>query len=682
MANRLASATSPYLQQHADNPVDWWPWGPDAFAEAARRDVPVLVSVGYAACHWCHVMAHESFEDPATAALMNEHFVNVKVDREERPDVDAVYMAATQATTGSGGWPMTVVTTTDGRPFFCGTYFPPQRVGHVPAFAEVLAAVTHAWRTRRADLEADAGRLAGELARTVVAARAGAEGGDVVDPTVLARALDAARAASDPRHGGFGGAPKFPPSTLLTWLLAHHARTGDPGALAMVRRTLAGMARGGMYDQLAGGFARYAVDATWTVPHFEKMLSDNALLLRVSLHAWRATDDPLARRVAHATARWLVDELGTPEGGFASSLDADSEGREGAFYAWTPEQLRTALGDDDATWAADLLGVTVDGTFEDGASVLQLRVDPDDPARWASVRARLLAARAARPRPARDDKVVAAWNGLAIGALAEAGALLDDPALVDAARRAATLLADVHTRRDGAGDRLVRTSRDGVAGDAPGVLEDHADVAAGYLTLAAVTGEQRWHAAAGRLLRTVLDRFGDGAGGFHDTADDTADPVLAALRRPQDPTDGPTPGGQPAAAAALLAYAAATGSTEHRAAALAALRVPLTFADRYPQAAGWALATAEAVLDGPREVAVVGPPDDPATVALHRAALAATAPGVVVAVGDPAALAPDAPALLRDRPLVDGRPAAYVCRGFVCDRPVTRPADLARALRA
>ncbi|MFS0704769.1 thioredoxin domain-containing protein, partial [Cellulomonas sp. 179-A 9B4 NHS] len=610
MPNRLAAATSPYLLQHADNPVDWWEWGDEAFAEARRRDVPLLVSVGYAACHWCHVMAHESFEDPATAAFMNEHFVCVKVDREERPDVDAVYMSATQAMTGSGGWPMTVFTTPDGRPFFCGTYFPPRRVQQVPSFPEVLAALAAAWRTRRDEVVSSAAGIADALGRRPPAA---ADGPDLVDERVVARALGALGATYDERDGGFGGAPRFPPSMVLEWLLRHHARTGDADALAMARRTLDAMARGGMYDQLAGGYARYSVDATWTVPHFEKMLYDNALLLRVHLHAWRLTADPLDRRVAVETADWLLAELRTPEGGFASALDADSEGREGAFYAWTPAQLRDVLGDDDGAWAADVLGVTDEGTFEHGASVLQRQHEPADVARLDAVRARLREAREQRPRPARDDKVVSAWNGLAVAALAEAGALLDRPDWVDAARRCARLLADLHTRSAPDGDRLVRTSRDGVAGGAPGVLEDYADVAEGYLALSAVTGEAEWSTRARRLLDTVLAHFPDGEGGFYDTADDETDAVLGALRRPQDPTDGPTPGGQPAAAAALVTLAAATGSLEHREAALAALRVPLQLALRYPRAAGWALATAEALLDGPREVAVVGPGHDAGT---------------------------------------------------------------------
>jgi uncharacterized protein YyaL (SSP411 family) len=419
------------------------------------------------------------------------------------------------------------------------------------------------------------------------------------------------------------------------------------------------------------------------------MLYDNALLLRVYLHWWRATGSPLARRVVTETAGWMLRELRTHDGGFASALDADSEGREGAFYAWTPAELERVLGAEDAAWAARMFVVTSAGTFEHGASVLQLPEDPPDADadRLADVRARLLAARERRPRPGRDDKVVSGWNGLAVAALAEAGALLDRPDWVEAATSAARLLVGLHVRpRAGVaggdvapGARLVRTSRDGVAGASAGVLEDYADVAEGLLALWSVTGDTRWFTHAGDLLRTVLDHFPDGRGGFYDTADDETDTVLARIRRPRDPADGPAPSGQAAAAAALLTFGALTGSVEHRAAAEEALREPLRIATRYPRAAGWALATAEAVLDGPREVAVVGPRDDPATAALLAAARAATAPGLVVAVGE-GGTPDDAPALLLDRPPVGGRPTAYVCRGFVCDRPTTDPTELAAQL--
>ena len=709
MANRLAASTSPYLLQHASNPVDWWEWGPEAFAEAQRLSKPLLISIGYAACHWCHVMAHESFEDEETASAINAHFVAIKVDREERPDVDAVYMAATQAMTGSGGWPMTVFATPDGEPFYCGTYFPPRPVGGMASFPQVLEAIAAAWRDQRGELETEAAALRRALAERSVAVAAGAFPSPAALQECLRDALAAISAEFDPARGGFGRAPKFPPSMVLEWLLRHHARTGDDHALAMAERTLEAMARGGIYDQLGGGFARYSVDDRWAVPHFEKMLYDNALLLRVYTHWERATGSPLARRVVEETASWMLRELRTPEGGFASSLDADSEGHEGTYYVWTPAQLREVLGADDGAWAARLWSVTGAGTFERGASVLQQPVDPDpaDHARFASVRARLRTARDARVPPARDDKVVAAWNGLAIAALAEAGALLDRPEWVAAAATAAGLLVDLHlrprraSRAAGAagaaagavgvgapgvpGARLLRTSRAGSAGTSAGVLEDYADVAEGLLALAAVTSDTRWFIYANELLETLLARFADGTGGFFDTATDQTDPVLAQLRRPRDPADGPTPAGAAAAAGALVTFAALTGSVRHRDAAEGALGEALAIATRYPRAAGWGLAVAEAIADGPREVAVVGPAGDPATRALRRAALRGTAPGAVLAVGDPADVARragTAVALLLDRPLVAGRPAAYVCRGFICDLPTTDPDELARTLGA
>ena len=712
MANRLAASTSPYLQQHADNPVDWYEWGEEAFAAARARDVPLLISVGYAACHWCHVMAHESFEDDATAAFMDEHFVAVKVDREERPDVDAVYMAATQAMTGQGGWPMTVFATPDGEPFYCGTYFPPRPMGGMPSFPQVLAAMAAAWRTRRGEVDRSAAGIREALADTGPALAL--PHGAVLDDAAARRAVDTVEAQFDRARGGFGGAPRFPPSMLLEWLLRHAARSGaldadadsphaasGRRALAMAGATLEAMARGGMYDQLAGGFARYSVDADWVVPHFEKMLYDNALLLRVYAHWFRATGSPLARRVVEETATWLLDELRTPEGGFASALDADSPGAdgrpsEGAFSVWSPAQLTDVLGPDDGAWAAQLWDVTPTGTFEHGTSVLQLRSEPDDAVRYASVRARAAAARGRRPRPALDAKVVAAWNGLAVAALADAGVILERRAWVEAATTAAELLVRVHLTRGPAGTRLARTSRDGVAGQAPGVLEDYADVAEGLLALFSASGDTRWVGVAQELLDAVLDRFADGSGGFFDTADDQTDAVLARIRRPRDPADGPTPSGQAAAAGALVTLAALTGSARHRDAAERALTEPLLLAQRHPRAAGWALAVAEALLDGPREVAVVGPRDDPATRALLRAATRATAPGAVVAFGD---APPDARAartdadtrdrqaavavpLLADRPTVDGLPTAYVCRGFVCERPTTDAEALARQLRA
>lgn len=656
MPNRLASATSPYLLQHAGNPVDWQEWGDEAFAEARRRDVPVLLSVGYAACHWCHVMAHESFEDAGVAAVVNARFVAVKVDREERPDVDAVYMSATTALTGQGGWPMTCFLTPDGDPFYCGTYYPREH------FLALLDGVTEAWTQRR-----DAVVQQGASITEAVTRASAHLGPQRIDDDALAGAARQVARSADPKNGGFGGAPKFPPSMTLEHLLRHHARTGGPDALRIVEHTCEAMARGGIYDQLAGGFARYAVDAAWVVPHFEKMLYDNAQLLRVYLHLYRATGSPLAERVARETAEFLRTDLRTPQGGFASALDADAEGVEGLTYVWTPEQLADVLGADDGARAAEVLSVMAEGTFEAGASTLQLRADPG-PDWWAGVRARLAEARSARPQPALDDKVVTAWNGLAIAALAEAGTLLGVPGHIAAARECADLLLGLHLV-DG---RLRRASRGGVVGAAAGVAADHGDLAEGLLTLHQATGEVRWLNAAGDLLDVATARFGDGDGGFFDVADDAE----RLVSRPRDATDGPEPAGQSSLAGALCTYAALTGSPRHLAVAETAVAAAGELARQAPRFAGWTLAVAEALATGPLQVAVVGH-DDEARAALVRVARGAVSPGLVVAVGEPDA--PGVP-LLADRPLVDGRAAAYVCRGFVCDRPVVTTEGLAAAL--
>ncbi|MGW5634662.1 thioredoxin domain-containing protein [Streptomyces sp. NPDC003832] len=674
MPNRLAHETSPYLLQHADNPVDWWPWSAEAFEEARTRGVPVLLSVGYSSCHWCHVLASESFEDEAVAAYMNEHFVNIKVDREERPDVDAVYMEAVQAATGQGGWPMTVFLTPDAEPFYFGTYFPPAPRHGMPSFRQVMEGVRQAWTGRRDEVAEVAAKIVQDLSGREISY------GDARVPgeEELAKALLGLTREYDEQRGGFGGAPKFPPSMVIEFLLRHHARTGVEGALQMAADTCERMARGGIYDQLGGGFARYSVDREWVVPHFEKMLYDNALLCRVYAHLWRATGSGLARRVALETADFMVRELRTNEGGFASALDADSDdgsGRhvEGAYYVWTPAQLREVLGE-DAELAARYFGVTEEGTFEEGASVLQLPQQEGvfDAEKVAGIRERLLAARAERPAPGRDDKVVAAWNGLAVAALAETGAYFDRPDLVEAAVCAADLLVRVHLDEQA---RVARTSKDGKVGANAGVLEDYADVAEGFLALASVTGEGVWLEFAGFLLDHVLTRFVDEESG---TLYDTAADAEKLIRRPQDPTDNAAPSGWTAAAGALLSYAAQTGAEPHRTAAERALGVVKALGPRVPRFIGWGLAAAEAWLDGPKEVAVVGPAlDDPATRLLHRTALLGTAPGAVVAVG--VAESEELP-LLAGRPLVGGEPAAYVCRNFTCDAPTTDPERLREAL--
>ncbi|WP_375155114.1 thioredoxin domain-containing protein [Micromonospora sp. 4G55] len=634
--NRLADATSPYLLQHADNPVDWWPWCAEAFAEAKRRDVPVLISVGYAACHWCHVMAHESFENEQVGALVNDDFVAIKVDREERPDVDAVYMTATQAMTGQGGWPMTVFATPDGTPFFCGTYFPRAN------FVRLLQSVATAWRDQReAVLRQGA---------AVVEAIGGAQavGGPTAPLTaeLLDSAADQLSREYDATNGGFGGAPKFPPHMNLLFLLRHHQRTGSARSLEIARHTAEAMARGGIHDQLAGGFARYSVDAHWTVPHFEKMLYDNALLLRCYAQLWRLTGDRMARRVARDTARFLADELHRAGEGFASALDADTEGVEGLTYAWTPAQLVEALGEEDGRWAADLFEVTEKGTFEHGASVLRLArdvddVDPEIRARWRDVVGRLLVARDTRPQPARDDKVVAAWNGLAITAIAEflrVAALYASPDDEDAnlmegvtivadgaMRDAAEHLAAVHIV-DG---RLRRASRDKVVGEPAGVLEDYGCVAEAFCAMHQLTGEGRWLELAGGLLDVALARFAAPDGGFYDTADD-AEQLVA---RPADPTDNATPSGRSAIVAALVAYAALTGESRYREAAEAALATVAPIVGRHARFTGYAATVGEALLSGPYEIAVAT--DDAVGDPLVAAAARHAPPGAVVVAGRP-----------------------------------------------
>jgi hypothetical protein len=667
MPNRLAQSTSPYLLQHQHNPVDWREWSDEAFAEARERDVPVFLSIGYSACHWCHVMAHESFEDETIAAQLNASFVCIKVDREERPDVDSVYMQATVALTGHGGWPMSVFLDHDGRPFYAGTYFPPEPRHGMPSFPQLIDALSEAWRERRDDVMSAGARITEGLAARSLPDSSGLTPG-LHD---LAAAVRSLSRDFDEHQGGFGGAPKFPPSMMLEFLLRYSALTQDATALEMAEQTLEAMARGGIYDQLGGGFARYSVDAGWVVPHFEKMLYDNALLMRVYLHWWRLSGSELAERVVRETAEFLLADLRTAEGGFASALDADSEGGEGAFYAWSPEQLADVLGEADGAWAASLLRVTAGGTFEHGLSTLQLRRDPDDAGRWERVRAALEAARAGRPRPGRDDKVVASWNGMAIAALAEAGALLGESTWVEAALAAADLLVGVHLGAHG-DDRLCRTSRDGRPGDNDGVLDDYGSVAEGFLALYQVTGDDEWLAFAGILLDVAVQHFSDGEGGFYDTADDAP----ALIQRPRDPSDNAEPSGWFAVANACLTYSALTGLPEYREVAERALSVVATLAGRAPRAVGWGLVAATALLAGPLEVAGVGDPSSADFAVLRRVALMGTSPGLVVALGDGEPEA-DAVPLLRDRPARAGRATAYVCRAFACEAPTSEPVDLA-----
>jgi len=654
MANRLASATSPYLLQHAENPVDWWEWGPEAFAEARRRGVPILLSVGYAACHWCHVMAHESFEDAAMAAYLNQHYVSIKVDREERPDVDAVYMQATVAMTGQGGWPMTCVLDHEGVPFFAGTYFPLTPRPGMASFRQVLAAVSEAWRDRGEAVSQSAAHIKSALQAQAEVTYAG-----TMDERFLEAAVAKLAGDFDQRSAGFGAAPKFPPTMVLDFLM----RMGGAQANAMVAATLQAMARGGINDQLAGGFARYSVDADWVVPHFEKMLYDNAQLLGLYGRAARVYDHPAYAEVARQTADFMIAELGTPEGAFASALDADSEGAEGTYYVWTPQQLREVLGDEDGAWAASLLSVTDAGTFEHGSSTLQMRQDPDDADRWQSVRHRLSTARTQRVRPERDDKVVAAWNGLAISGLVDAAHL--DSSYLTTAIICGEFLRDHHLQQG----RLLRVSRDGLVGPHAGVLEDYACVAKAFCELAAATGDAAWLDHAQALLDTVLADFAAPDGGFFDTASGAE----ALIVRPRDLGDNASPSGHSAMIHACLTYAALTGSTQLREVAERAIGLVRDIAQQSPRFAGHSLAAAATALDGPLEIAIIGAPGSKRDALVSTTNKLAPAGAVMVVAEAGESQIP----LLLDRDEIDGLPTVYVCRQMVCQRPMTDPAELA-----
>jgi uncharacterized protein YyaL (SSP411 family) len=620
--NRLAQETSPYLLQHAENPVDWQPWGEEALGRARAEKKPLLVSIGYSACHWCHVMERESFDDEATAAVMNELFVNVKVDREERPDVDAVYMDAVVALTGQGGWPLTVFLTPDGEPFFGGTYFPPEPRHGLPSFRQVLRAVADAYRERPEDVAAQADALVGALRRS-------AETQPSREPLTEALLVEAERgllSQLDPRWGGFGHAPKFPPASVLEFLLRR-------GALDAVRLTLDRMAAGGMYDLVGGGFHRYSVDAQWLVPHFEKMLYDNALLVPPYLHAWLLTGAERYREIAEQTLDYMLRELRLPSGGLASSQDADTNGVEGLAYTWTAEEGAPA----------ELLE-----PFEHGRSILRGTLDE-------ATRTRLLEIRDRRPQPGLDDKVIASWNGLALAALAEGARRLDRPDLLAAARDLGALLA---------AEPLWRTLRDGRTKH-PAYLDDYANVAHGLYELHVATGELRWLHEARRLALRAVELFGDEErGGFFVTPADGE--RLVARQKSFD--DNPTPSGSSMLAFVLLRLARIWGDGELEREAVGALRLVRDLLPRAPQAFGWALCALDLHLSPPRELAVLGGPDSE----VARAALHGFEPNAVVAFGP----ADDVPLLL-GKTLVDGRPAVYVCERFACRAPVTDPAGLA-----
>ena len=651
--NRLAAETSPYLLQHADNPVDWYPWGEDALSRARAEDKPILLSIGYAACHWCHVMEHESFEDDATAALMNEHFVNVKVDREERPDLDSIYMDAVVALTGHGGWPMTVFLTPDGEPFFGGTYYPPEPRHGMPSFPQVLVAVAEAYRERRADV----GRSARALVEAVRRSSDLRPSTDPLTEGLLSEAGHGLRRQFDPRWGGFGHAPKFPPASTLEFLLRTHLRAGDGDALAMVRTTLDGMATGGMYDLLGGGFHRYSVDERWLVPHFEKMLYDNALLASTYLHAWAATGDERYRAVVEETLAYMLRELRLPEGGFASAQDADTDGVEGLTFTWTPDELEDVLGESHDEWLQP---------FEHGRSILRGELPMD-------ARQRLFEAREQRPKPLRDDKAIASWNGLTLAALAEAGFRLERDDLVSAGRELAEFLLGPLSDDGG---RLWRTYRAGQAKNT-GYLEDYAHVAHGLLGLHAATGELRWLEEAHRLASAAVELFGDDDNGGFYLAPADGEQLVA---RKKDFDDHPIPSGNSMLADVLLRLGRIYGDADLEQRAVGVFRLIRPMIARAPGAFGHALCALDLHFSPPRELAIVGPPDEPATRALAQAALGAFEPNTVVAwsrgADDEAA---QRVPLLAGKDLVDGGPAVYVCERFSCKAPVTSPEALAVA---
>jgi uncharacterized protein YyaL (SSP411 family) len=668
MPNRLASETSPYLLQHKDNPVDWWPWGPDALARAKLLDKPIFLSIGYAACHWCHVMERESFEDEATAAQLNASFIPIKVDREERPDLDQLYMSAVQAMTGGGGWPMSVFLTPEGRPFYGGTYYPDEPRHGMPSFRQVLEGVERAFREQRAEVEQAGVRLVDAL----VEQQRLPDGGPEPSQALLDQATDQLQRTFDAHNGGWGGAPKFPQPMAIEYLLRRHVTTGDDRPLAIARRSLDAMADGGIHDQLGGGFHRYSTDARWLVPHFEQMLYDNAQLARVYLHAHWITDDERYRAVATDVLDYLLRELRRDDGALAASQDADTEGEEGATFVWTAAEIREVLGDDAPLFTA-AYDVTDDGNWE-GKVVLERVVAVADPAseqRLAAARQKLLERRQGRPQPARDDKALAAWNGLAIAALAEAGRLEGGQRYVDAAAQAADTILGGLLAPDG---RLGRSWKDGRAsGD--GVLEDYADLADGLLALYEATWDERWFSVARDLADQVLARFADPAGGFFDTAADHE----ALVARPRDPQDNATPSGGSMATLVLLRLAALTGEGRYRTAAERAMRQVTPFVGRYPSGfANW-LTAMDFALGPVVEVAIVGEPDTSEAAALLGPLREVYRPHQVVAIAaDPEA---SAIPLLRARERVDGRATAYVCRDFACRLPVTDAAALRDQLR-
>ena len=669
MANRLSQETSPYLLQHKDNPVDWRPWGPEALGEAAAGDKPIMLSVGYSACHWCHVMERESFEDDETARLINESFVPIKVDREERPDVDDLYMEAVQGMTGQGGWPLTVFLDSEAVPFYGGTYFPPEPRHGLPSFRQVLEATSGAYRTQREELREASAKIRESLTRTGQVAPSD----EPLDASVLARAISGLQTNFDRTNGGFGGAPKFPPSSTLEFLL-------DRGETQPVTVTLDKMMHGGIYDQLGGGFARYAVDANWAVPHFEKMLYDNALLARAYLHAWQVMGEERWMRVCTETLDWALREMSGPEGGFYSALDADSEGEEGRFYVWDEEEMRETLG--EAGLAADAIervlgywGVSATGNFE-GRNILHVTLGASarQPAELPDARTALYARRDRRVRPGLDDKRLLSWNALMIAALADAGAALGRQDYIDAASACARFVWESMRDSDG---RLLRTWKGGEA-HLNAYLEDHAYLVEALLRLYEATLEVRWFDAARETADAMIARFADDElGGFFTTSNDHEE----LIARRKDVGDHPIPSGNSSAAYGLLRLAALTGESAYEERALGTMRLFAPAAVQHPEAFGHLLQAIDFHLSPIREVALVGPANGAGSATgldeLARVVRSAHRPHVVLAGGEEGT---ERPELLRERTSVEGQPAAYVCERFACRAPVTEPAELEAAL--
>lgn len=656
MPNRLADESSPYLQQHADNPVDWYPWGEEALRVAEAEDKPIFLSIGYSACHWCHVMARESFEDEQTAEILNEHFVSVKVDREERPDLDRIYMGAVQALTGSGGWPMSVFLTPDGKPFYAGTYFPPSPRYGMPSFQQVLRTIVDAWRHRRHELMEGGERVVESIERQMDARGQEQE----LERDALARAFRSLRRDYDKAHGGWDGAPKFPQPMIVEFLLRYHHATREPEALRMVVETLDAMARGGLYDQLGGGFHRYSVDAHWLVPHFEKMLYDNAQLARAYLHGWQVTGEPFLRAVAEETLDYVVREMTDPAGGFYATQSAESEGEEGKFFVWSAEELEGVLGEQAEPFMA-LYGVTRRGNFE-GQNILTFSGTWEERQAMVEARRRLFEAREARIRPERDEKVLTSWNGLMLAAFAEAGEVLERGDYVAVAERNASFLLSELRTDEG---RLLHTWRDGVA-KGRGYLEDYTHLVDGLLALYRATFAPRWYAAAEELTEFMLAHFGDPEGGFFDTSDAHEELVT----RPRSLQDSAVPSGNSMAAWVLLRMGQLGVEPRYTETARRVLRQVQPLLARYPLGFGEWLTALDYALAHTREIAIVGDLEDADVQAALEICRDGYRPHQVLAVGDPNE-APVVVPLLQNREQIAGRATTYVCEDFVCREPIT-----------